>query len=110
MPNPYIDLFDDEGKFNKIPKAEIPADPIDDHQFETDGKEALDEILESIQIFNKQADSFSQLLSKTRAIDHKDNIGLIRFFVVQEDKHNKQSLVREKEYHDLLQAKFTLMK
>jgi len=106
MPNPYIDLFDEEGKPNKIPRTEIPADPIDDHQFETDGKEALDEILESIQAFNQQAESFSKLLSQARAIDHKDHIGLIRFFVVLEDKHNQKSLAREKKYHELLQTKF----
>lgn len=106
MPNPYIDLFDDEGKSNKAPKPIIFSQPSEHQELETDSKEALDEVLESIQVFNKQAENFSQLLSQTRAIEHKVTIGLIRFFVVEEEKTKQKSLAKEKQYYELLRTKF----
>jgi len=111
MPNPYDDLFNPKEEENK--NKPTPPQPLfnnaefeADDRFEDDGIDALDEILASIQVFNQQAEAFSKLLSETRAIDHKVESGLLRFFFEAQDKHAKETLSGERKYHESLKAKF----
>lgn len=108
MPNnPYYNIFDDDSDEKKQTfGAPFPPEELEDMHFEEEGKEPLDEILETIQSFNHQAETFSQLLSQTRAIEHKEELGLMRFFLEKEDKHNQHSLIGERKYHDVLTTKF----
>jgi len=113
MPNPYDDIFEDKGDQKKSPEPEFDNQEFeefksieDDDRFKSDGKEPLDEILESIRAFQAEAESFSQLLSQTRTIDHKVNNTIVRLFFVSDDKHDKKSLSGERQYHDLLRKKF----
>ena len=107
MPNPYDEIFntnDDEKQPSEplFSKEELEADD----RFDMNGKEPLEEILDIIRQFEHQAEAFSQLLSKTRAIDHKVENKIARLFFVAEDKHNQGSLRGERIYHDLLKEKF----
>ena len=107
MPNPYDEIFnsnDDEKKSSEphFSKEELEADD----RFEMEGKEPLEEILDTIRQFEYQAESFSKLLSKTRAIDHKVENKIARLFFVAEDKHDQHSLKGERRYHNLLKEKF----
>lgn len=106
MPNPYEDIFDnDDEKKSSEPlfsKEELEADD----RFDLRGKEPLEEILDTIRQFEHQAEDFSKLLSKTRAIDHKVENKIARFFYVANDKHDQRSLRGEQLYHNLLRAKF----
>jgi len=106
MPNPYDDILGNDGEKEKTPRPEFKPMEFDDDHFQTDGKEPLDEILESIKIFQEKADSFSQLLSKSRAIDHKVDGSIFSYFIISQDKHDQEHLVGEKKYHDLLKSKF----
>ncbi len=109
MPNPYDDLFDPAEEENQP----TPPQPLfndaafeADDRFEDNGIDALDEILASIQVFNEQAESFSKLLSETRAIDHKVESGFARFFFETPEKHAKETLTGERKYHQSLKDKF----
>lgn len=110
MPNPYEDFFNDS---NKEPQKESPKeefDPIDfsdDDQFVDNGKEPLDEVLDSVNLFREKAEAFSKLLSETKAVDHRVINNIARLFLVSEDKHDQESLDGEKSYHELLRNKFT---
>ena len=70
------------------------------------GKEPLEEILDTVRQFEYQAESFSQLLSKTRAIDHKVENKITRLFLVTKDPHDKKNLKGERLYHELQTKKF----
>ena len=64
MPNPYDEIFnsDDEEKKSSEPlfsKEDLEADD----RFEMDGKEPLDEILDTVRQFEYQAEAFSKLLT-----------------------------------------------
>ncbi len=111
MPNPYDDIFDDGGEDKKSsqpnPPEFSPEEFEEEDHFISDGKEPLDEILESIRLFQQDAESFSQLLSRTRSIDHKVVSNIVRFFIVRDDPHDKRSLNGERQYHNLLRDKFS---
>ena len=108
MPNPYNDIFEDNGEEYKKPASQPPPSlPLEEEdRFIMDGKEPLDEILENNQFFQQKAESFSQLLSQTRAIDHQVTKGLTRLFLFDEDTPDKKSLQEERQYHQLLGKKF----
>lgn len=109
MPNPYDDIFDPGGNRDKgEDKSPINfgASDFGKDNYPKPDKDPLDEILDSIKHFTQEAESFSQLLSKMRAIDHKDEGSILRYFLVSEDKHDKKSLGGERRYHDLLTDKF----
>ena len=110
MPNPYDDIFEDKGEEKKSSQPSqpefTPEEFEEDDRFQMDGKEPLDEILESIRVFQEEAESFSQLLSRTKAIDHKVVNSIVRLFIVGNDKHEKGSLNGERQYHNLLRGKF----
>jgi hypothetical protein len=110
MPNPYDDIFNPDGNREKGEEKEpidFGASDFGQENYPTPEKDPLDEILDSIRDFTKEAEGFSQLLSKMRAIDHKDEGSVLRYFLVSEDKHDKKSLSGERRYHDLLTDKFT---
>ena len=109
MPNPYDDIFNPDGnreKGEKKPPIDFGTSDFEMEDYPKPDKDPLDEILDSIKLFTKEAESFSQLLSKMRAIDHKDEGNVLRYFFVSEDKHDKKSLSGERRYHDLLIVKF----
>jgi len=109
MPNPYDDIFDPEGnreKGKKKPAIEFGTSDFEQEDYPMPEKDPLDEILDRIKIFTKEAEGFSQLLTKMRAIDHKVEGNVLRYFLVSEDKHDKKSLRGERKYHDLLTVKF----
>ena len=109
MPNPYDDIFEDSGEEKK--KSSSSSSESNEFEFEDDGfdmggKEPLDEILDSIRLFEHQAEDFSKLLSLTKAIDHKVENKILRMFIVTNDKHDKRNLNGERKYHDLQVSKF----
>ena len=89
MSSLYDDLFEEDGKNNK-PKPNKPQpSPIDDDKFQASTTESLDEILALTKRFNLKAEPFSQLLTKTRAIDHEVEKGVLDFFLVAKDPHDQ---------------------
>ncbi|CAL2095519.1 hypothetical protein [Tenacibaculum sp. 190524A02b] len=113
MSNPYNDIFDSGEKEKTTPQAQNTNRTADsslnfdtDNRFTTDGKEALDEVIENITIFQKQAIPFSELLTKVAAINHKVAKNPFSIFIVADDLHDQYSLEAEREYHILLQQKF----
>ncbi len=113
MSNPYDDLFEENTDDKELSSHEIippePEDPLieaEDQLTTPPEKEALDEILDSILQFNTQADSFSKLLTKLNAQEHKVESNLSQFFIVQKGTHHQGSLAAEKKYHALLTSKF----
>ena len=114
MPNPYKDIFNDDEQEPKKNNSTPPANEnlsfgfseFEDDGFEMNAEEPLDEILENIETFNQKAEAFSQLLSQTRAVDHKVQSGLASLFVVAQDKYDKGHLGGERRYHDFLISKF----
>ena len=106
MPNPYDDIFEGGGDKKKSPEPEFTPQEFADDHFEMNAKEPLDEILESIKFFQQQAESFSKLLSQTKAIDHKVEGNILKYFIVTSDKFDQRSLKGEKKYHELLSSKF----
>ncbi len=109
MPNPYEDFFSNPKKENEqeAPKEEFKPIEFSKDELPIDQKEPLDEVLESVNLFREKAQAFSKLLSETKAVDHRVVNNIARLFLVSEDKHDQQSLAGEKEYHTLLQSKFT---
>ncbi|GAA0711306.1 hypothetical protein GCM10009430_00660 [Aquimarina litoralis] len=106
MSSLYDDLFEEDGKNNK-PKPNKPQpSPIDDDKFQASTTESLDEILALTKRFNLKAEPFSQLLTKTRAIDYEVEKGVLDFFLVANDPHDQGSLARERKYYSMLQSKF----
>jgi hypothetical protein len=105
MPNPYDDIFDNSGEKKKSPEPEFTPHEFADDRFKMNAQEPLDEILESIKKFQQQAGSFSKLLSQTKAIDHKVEGNILKYFLVTSDKFDQRSLGGEKKYHELLTSK-----
>ncbi|MBW1295498.1 hypothetical protein [Aquimarina litoralis] len=106
MSSLYDDLFEEDGKDNK-PKPKSPKPSyLDDDRFQASTTESLDEILALTKRFNLKAEPFSQLLTKTRAIDHEVEKGVLDFFLVAKDPYDQGSLARERKYYALLQSKF----
>ena len=106
MPNLYDEIFEDSGEKKKSPENEFTPQEFDDAHFEMDGKESLDEILESIKVFKGKAESFSKLLSQTRAIDHKIEKNILSYFIVTNDRFDQHNLIGERKYHAILTSKF----
>ncbi len=109
MPDPYDDfLFGDDEKKKKrfINENPEPLDFSSRYVPEENNKEPLDEILERNRLFQQKADAFSQLLSQSKAIDHKVDSGIARFFLSAEKKSTPTSLQEEKEYHKYLSHTF----
>ncbi|MGY3793904.1 hypothetical protein [Aquimarina sp. 433] len=106
MSSLYDDLFEEDGKDNKPKPTKPQPSPIDDDRFQASTTESLDEILALTKRFNLKAEPFSQLLTKTRAIDHEVEKGVLDFFLVAKDPHDQGSLARERKYYSMLQSKF----
>lgn len=106
MPNPYDDLLGNIQDDEQPTRPKFEPTNLEDDRFQMDGKESLDEILETIQLFNQKAESFSRLLTQMRAIEHKDNLGVLSFFLESDDKNDQGDLAGERKYRDLLQTKF----
>lgn len=111
MPNPYADLFDDPEK----KKPETPnSPPVSNFDIQPPAPEELveplDGILQKIETFKQQGEQFSIFLSKTRAVDHREEAQtehlLLSLFFVVENNHAKGSLAGEKAHFNLLQNKF----
>ncbi len=100
----YDDLFEDEEAENKSSKPK----PVDLHTdvFENQEQEPLDEILTLIHQFTKKAIPFSQLLTKTSAVDHEIDKGVLDFFLIADDKFDQKTLEKERKYYAMIQAKF----
>jgi len=110
MPNPYDDLFNNGDENQKDPQ-DRPLDLTDSElgekdNFKTDGKEPLDEIVENIQRFDKEAEAFAKLLSRTKAIDHKVMTSVERILFMELKPKEELTLIEEREYHHLLRKKF----
>lgn len=104
MPNPYDDIFDD-GTPRDQQDEQLPVPPTPPPT-NNPGKEPLDEILELNNQFNQEAEAFSRLLSDTSVIDHKENTGILQYFVVIPEKNRPDNLADERIYHALLKRKF----
>jgi len=107
MPSLYDDLFEDDGTKNNPTDRKLKSLDLDNHLFDENQKESLDEILLLIKQFTSQAEPFSQLLSNTRAVDHEVEKGILDFFLITNDKHNQETLAKERKYYAMLQSKFT---
>ncbi len=123
MSNPYDDLFNEGPPKNQPAREQLPEVPIplpqnnEPSKEELDpnnetvnpielGKETLDEILDYNAAFNQKAEEFSKLLSELSAIDHKENTGILQYFVVIPEKGRPENLQDEKIYNALLSSKF----
>ncbi|WP_299260339.1 hypothetical protein [uncultured Aquimarina sp.] len=103
----YDDLFEDDSKGNNpIDRKPEPVN-LDNDLFQEEGKESLDEILALIKQFNVKAEPFSQLLTRSRAVDYEVEKGVLDFFLISNDKHDQGSLTNERSYYAVLQSKFT---
>ena len=106
MPSIYDDLFEDDGKASKPTEGQPEPIDFDDSIFRETGKESLDEILSLIKEFTIKAEPFSQLLSRTRAVDYEIEKGVLDFFLVSYNNHDQGSLANERSYYSVLQNKF----
>ncbi|WP_298545176.1 hypothetical protein [uncultured Aquimarina sp.] len=106
MPSLYDDLFEDNEKKNKPTDHKPEPINLDNDRFQETGKESLDEILTLIKQFSSKAEPFSQLLTRTRAIDHEVEKGILDFFLIAKDKHDQGTLAKERKYYGMLQTKF----
>jgi len=106
MPSIYDDLFENDGAENKSPKRILKPVDLEADDFNNAGSESLDEILILIDQFSDKATPFSQLLTRTRAIDHEVEKGILDFFLVAKDKYDQGSLAKERTYYAILQDKF----
>lgn len=105
MSNPYDDIFNEGTPQKQKPEEQFPDAPIPPPNPEP-SKEPLDEILELNTQFNQEAEAFSRLLSETSVIDHKENTGILQYFVVIPEKNRPDNLADERIYHGLLKRKF----
>ncbi|MFD2563020.1 hypothetical protein [Aquimarina rubra] len=106
MPGLYDDLFEEDGKENKPVDPKLDSINFDNNRFSETGKESLDEILSLIKRFTAKAEPFSQLLTRTSAIDHEVEKGILDFFLIANDKYDQGTLAGEREYYAMLQNKF----
>lgn len=111
MPNPYADLFDDPEQKKPEPPVYPPVSNFDmEPPAPEDMVEPLDSILQKIETFKQHGAQFSIFLSKTRAVDHREEANtehlLLSLFFVVENDHAKGSLAGEKAHFHLLQKKF----
>jgi len=106
MPNPYDDIFGSDGRKKDEEPIDFGSNPLPDDDYPMGAKDPLDEILDKVKMFTQRAEAFSQLLSKMRAIDYKDEGSIARYFVVAKDKHDQKSLAGERAFHAMLTEKF----
>jgi hypothetical protein len=113
--NPFDAFFEPPGEKGEKKDQQTERDkiypPIEDRTiFPEDGKESLDEILEKNMTFERHAESFSKLLSQTRAVDHEPvafaGNTIVQLLVDIHDPHDQGSLRAEKAYHQILENKF----
>ena len=106
MPNPYDDIFGGKNE-EGLPLGKQASDfRLPKDNYPENEKEPLDEILDLINGFQKQAEGFSELLSHTRAVDHKVENPLLGKFIVLDDPHDKGNLYNERAYHGKLEKDF----
>lgn len=119
--NPYEDFFESSDKppqskdvnkkTSKNPATKISDEEnifkenIHDKRFKN-SRESLDEVLASLQLFEREATAFSKLLSDTRAIQHKVVSLLSRIFLTNQKDPDKKSLAGERAYYRVLLKKF----
>lgn len=108
MPDKYDDFLFDEEEEKKDPLFE---DDIDKYGLSSpyvpeDMKEPLDEILDNTALFQEKAESFSKLLSDSRAVDHKVESGFSKLFMAAPDRQARKNLKGEREYHNYLSSLF----
>lgn len=116
--NPYEDFFESNGNQpeRKDTGKEAPdnfgeeenifEENIHDKRFKN-SRESLDQILDSLRLFQEKATSFSKLLSETRAIQHKVISRFSRLFFSNQKDPDKKSLAGERAYYRVLNKKFT---
>jgi hypothetical protein len=108
MPNPYNTFFD-ESYEEKKPES-TPKLPVVQEFVANPGPEPLDAILEKINNFKEKAAIFSAFLSKTNAINHKEEAeasnDFMAFIFISEPRQPFGVLNQEKEHYALLQDKF----
>jgi len=112
--NPFDAFFEipgNPGEKKDLPEQETAFSPQEDRGiFPEHGKESLDEIMEKNTVFERLAESFSKLLSQTKAIDHEPvafaGNTLVQYFVQVHDPHDQRSMRGEKAYHQMLENKF----
>ncbi len=106
MPNPYDDIFGDKNEESQPHGKSTPAFQLPKDNYPEYDKEPLDEIIELIKEFQKRAESFSELLTHTRAVDHKVENQLLGKFIVIDDPHDKGNLFNERAYYGELEKDF----
>lgn len=113
--NPFDAFFEPPGdpgeKKDQQPERKEIYPPLEDRTiFPEGGKESLDEILLKNEEFERRAESFSKLLSQTRAVDHEPvafaGNTLMSYLINIHDPHDQRSMRGEKAYHQLLENKF----
>lgn len=112
MTNPYESTFGEPIK-KESESQEVPQEPNSFSELppmEEPAPEALNELIEKCEIFQQEAPTFAQLLSKTRAVDHQVPIVLrnnwLKTLVHVEDPHDQGSLRAERKYFSTLDRKF----
>lgn len=107
MPNKYDDFLFNDDKNNKEPIDDgLDRFSLSSPYIPEDIKEPLDEILDNTILFEQKAESFSKLLSDSRAIDHKVSSNISKLFFAAKDKQAKNSLEKERAYHMMLSTLF----
>ena len=115
--NPYEDFFESSGNqpWRKPIREDQPEEfPEEENIFEENihdkrfknSRESLEEVLASLRLFEKEASSFSKLLSETRAIQHRVISRFSRLFFSNQKDPDKKSLAGERAYHRVLTKKF----
>lgn len=108
MPNPYSDLFDDNADPNQPPP---PPVNLDDPRFDPGTiVDPLEAILGKLAAFKEKGEQFSGFLSRTRAVDHRDEANsansFLALFINTGGGHDQGNLVEERRHYELLQRKF----
>lgn len=108
MPNPYENLFDENAAENNPP---LPPIDLNDPRFDPGSMiDPLEAILGKIAAFKEKGEQFSGFLSKTRAVDHRDEAASANtfwsIFISTGGSHARGSLQAERYHYDLLQKKF----
>lgn len=106
MPNPYDHLFGSEQHQEPLPDDASAADDFSELKPPENQQDPLDAILEKIALFQQDAEAFSILLSRTRAVDHEVPNELLTLFIKSGASHDQGSLAAEKAYHEALTKKF----
>ncbi|MEO1259677.1 MAG: hypothetical protein AAFZ15_12810 [Bacteroidota bacterium] len=106
MPNPYDDIFGEKNNSNDPVEPTGQEFHMPEDDYPENEKEPLDEILDLISVFQNKAESFSELLTHTRAVDHKVENKLLGTFIVLDDPHDQGNLYGERAYYGKLEKNF----